>query len=303
MGSRSPRQNRHLQTILVGLASALLIAVPRNAAAQTITLFGNHPREAVMLTSPPPAALQLNIRVNFALRDRLGLDKLLSELQTPGSPLYHHWLSPAEFDARFGRTPAEVKAVSEWLAGRGFRIAFASGRKIEATSTVAQAEKAFSTTISGSQDSTLFANQTDPTIPGRFAAVIGSINGLDNLGHWIPLGIPASARTNHLLRIMSRGVASADATEPKPSFKSGFSQAFGPQDLYTFYDETSLLNAGINGGRDTNAPPDTPVECGIAFIEASNYLDTAVALFDTTFSLPAPTIANSVQPASATKRL
>jgi len=93
MGTRSPRQNGHLQTILIGLVLALSIAMPRNAAAQTITLFGNHPREAAMMTSPPPAALQLNIRVNFALRDRPGLDKLLSELQTPGSPLYHHWLS------------------------------------------------------------------------------------------------------------------------------------------------------------------------------------------------------------------
>src|SRR5215467_5514797 len=111
MGSRLPEQNGHLQTILIGLVLALSIALPRSAAAQTVTLFGNHPREAAMLTAPQPADLQLNIRVNFALRDRPGLDKLLSELQTPGSPLFHHWLSPAEFDARFGRTPAEVKAV------------------------------------------------------------------------------------------------------------------------------------------------------------------------------------------------
>jgi subtilase family serine protease len=56
--------------------------------------------------------------------------------------------------------------------------------------------------------------------------------------------------------------------------------AFGPADLYTFYDETPLLNAGTTGGGGD----------GLALAEDSDYLDSAVSLFDSKFALPAAAI-------------
>ena len=58
--------------------------------------------------------------VTFALRNRAALDRLLSELQDPTSPQYHNWLSPAEFNRRFGPRDADVTAVVDWLRAEGF---------------------------------------------------------------------------------------------------------------------------------------------------------------------------------------
>lgn len=51
---------------------------------------------------------------------------------------------------------------------------------------------------------------------------------------------------------------------------------FAPADLYTFYDETPLLSANINGGGG---------DC-IALTAVSDYPDNPVRVFDTTFGLP-----------------
>ncbi len=61
---------------------------------------------------------------------------------------------------------------------------------------------------------------------------------------------------------------------------SGQPVGFGPQDLYTFYNETPLVTAGTNGGGGN---------C-IALLEISNYNDTSVSGFDQNFGLAAANI-------------
>ncbi len=172
------------------LSAAALIVVATTltagiAAAQTTTtLSGNHAFEAANLSFPAAANHPLTVHVSFALRNRAALTKLLSELNDPASPQYHHWLTPAEFEARFGRTQAEVAAVREWLLGQGFQVVHEDSRGITSTGTVAHAEGAFATRITASSDGTIYGNSSDPQIPTEFAGVIGSIEGLDNTRHW-----------------------------------------------------------------------------------------------------------------------
>jgi subtilase family serine protease len=162
-------------------------------------------------------------------------------------------------------------------------------REIQATTSVVEAESAFSTTIAGSADASLYANQDDPRIPARFAGLIGSIGGLDNLHHWFPTGIRAAASRKQAPRAVANlTVASTNSSSSKPEFSSNTGEAFGPQDVYSFYDENPLLDAGIDGSGAT--APGAPVECGIAVAEDSDYLDAAVTLFDNTFELPPPDI-------------
>ena len=64
-----------------------------------------------------------------------------------------------------------------------------------------------------------------------------------------------------------------------PNFDNGQGEAFGPADIYTFYDETPLLNSNIDGSGDG---------C-IAVVEDSNIDDAAADAFNTQFDLPALT--------------
>jgi kumamolisin len=121
------------------------LAAPR--AQGDVALSGNHPELtpeiAAKRTSRAAANRPLKIRVSFALRNRTELDQLLSDLQNRTSPRYRHWLTPAQFDASFGRTPGEVWAVSEWLTGEGFQVLHADAHEISCRGTVAAAENAF----------------------------------------------------------------------------------------------------------------------------------------------------------------
>ena len=277
-----------LTTIFAAILCAMTLAAgPSPAGAQTVTLARNHPEATAILTGRAATDQPLTINVNFALRDQARLQALIASQQNPKSAKFHKWLTPAEFNSRFGRTRGEVNAVRQWLEDQGFQITAASSRGITATGSAAMAEAAFDTTIAASPDGTVFANLTDPAIPSRFASIIGSIDGLDNTRHAIPL-VNRTPNAASALAAPAPLLASALALDgitggdTSPDYSGSSGTAFGPADFYTFYDETPLLNAGTNGSGS---------DC-IAVIEDSNYLASAVTLFDTTFALPTASITN-----------
>jgi len=166
------------------LIAVAMLVIAQVAAAQTnLTLHGNHTAEAANLITRASSNRLLTVHVAFALRNQAALTELLSDLNNPASPQYHHWLTPAEFEARFGRTQAEVAAVREWLVNQGFQVVHESSRGVTSTGTVANAEGAFATTIAASSNGAVYGNVSDPQIPARFADVIRSIEGLDNTRH------------------------------------------------------------------------------------------------------------------------
>jgi subtilase family serine protease len=300
----TPRMTNHARAacVLRQIATtitimAVIIAAAHPAAAQAVAISRNHPTAAPAsaMTARADAGAILKVRVSFALRNRNQLMQLLADQQNPASPQYHKWLSPAAFGSRFGRTTAEVAAVTDWLARQGFQIVDASSREITSRVAVADAESAFATTIGASSDGALYANRSDPQIPPQFAGIIASIDGLDNLRHsqpWAvhsahpsrnPAGVTAAAsKAGAGLSIRPKGTPASPqkgAVElaSMTNYTDGLGNAFGPADLWTFYDETPLLSAGTNGGAG---------DC-VAVIEDTDFLTAAVTLFDTNFGLSA----------------
>ena len=270
-------------TLLLVLVATVLPA--RRSAAQSVFLSGNHPELTAGLTSRLAAETQLDIQITFGLRNQAELEDLLSDLQDPASPRYHQWLTSQQFEARFARTPAEVRAVKDWLTSHGFQVLQADSHGITSLATVAAAESTFATTIASSADGSVFANTTDPVIPSRFAGVIGTVIGLENTLRTQPTGYRQGKSFSSALsdsagfRFDHPAAFHATALLPRatPAYISGSGTGFAPADLQTFYDETPLLNANINGAG---------VDC-LALIETSDYLDADVAGFDSTFGLPA----------------
>jgi len=85
-----------LQTSL-GLSHAL-------APGGTVAIAGNHPNIALTGWKPAAGELKIHMTAVLALRNRRELAELKTQLQQPGSPNYHKWLSTAEFIRRFGPT-------------------------------------------------------------------------------------------------------------------------------------------------------------------------------------------------------
>ncbi len=195
---------------------------------------------------------------------RAELERLLAQQHDPTSLLYHHWLTPEEFGARFGLRNQDLKLITNWLREHGFTIdEVAKGRGwINFSGTAGQVEEAFATemhdyTVDGKLR---HANAADPSMPRAFA---GLVNGIVTL-HDFPL------HTNHGI------VRPVSPEELAPDFTSGGSHYMGPADFATIYDLNSAYSAGTNGSGRT-----------IAIVGRTDIQLADVQFFRSFFGLPA----------------
>ncbi|HTT74742.1 MAG TPA: S53 family peptidase [Candidatus Binataceae bacterium] len=213
------------------------------------------------MTAPLPATRVLSMAAALKLHDRTGLEELLREQQDPLSANYRGWLTPAEFNQRFGPSQAEIDRVAGWLTSEGFIIdsPSPSPRLIRFHGPAGTASIAFGVKFAASSDGHLFANLNEPRLPEVIAPLVDWIGGLDNLKAKIVLA--------HLLTA-------------KAAVEIGTSNIFGPPDIYSFYDETPLLTA-------TPAPIDGSNTDCVALAEDSDFDHASTDAFNTQFGLPA----------------
>ena len=256
-----------LRQFILTMAIALIVATvaPAMADGPATILDGNHPDEAadVVGATAASATQPLAMRLTMALRHRDDLARLLADQQDPSSAQYHRWLTPDAFTSRFGPSDADLARVTNWLKKKGFTVKSAdpSTREVSFAGTVAQAQNVFGVKIAASTDGSLYSNTSDPSVPVELAPIVESIHGLDNLLHSQPM--------------VHRVSKPASVVNDNGPF-------FGPPDIYTFYDETPLLNSNIDGAG---------LGC-IAVVEDSNIDQPAADAFNTQFSLPALTSSN-----------
>jgi subtilase family serine protease len=101
----------------------------------------------------PAGTVSKSARVDFdlvlKLRDAAGAQALVREVSTPGSASYRHYLSTAQWEARFSPSGAEVSTARTWLRSQGFKVGAVSPDRItvSASGTAAQVERAFGTRL------------------------------------------------------------------------------------------------------------------------------------------------------------
>ena len=169
-------------------AVAARIAAPV-ANSERATLTGSlQPRaRAEFDAGRMPAATRLNGMSLFFSRSaeqQAGLKALIAAQQNPASPLYHQWLTPDQFAARFGLNDADLAKVQDWLVQQGFSIdsVARSRNAIHFSGTAGQVEQAFSTemhyyNVEGKQH---FAPSTELSIPAALAPVVLAVGNLND---------------------------------------------------------------------------------------------------------------------------
>ena len=75
------------------------------------------------------------------------LDRLLVALHTPTSPSYHKWLTPDEFQARFGAKPEDIEKVSKVLASYGLTVTSTHSHGLHAQGTAESVQCAFGASL------------------------------------------------------------------------------------------------------------------------------------------------------------
>ena len=112
IASAQQPSTRILQDVDPSSVAALPGSVnPRIAAASDLgRLESATPMDGVTIYFQPTADQQAQ------------LDALVRAQQTPGSPYYHAWLTPAEYASRFGLSDADLAKVENWLQSEGFNV-------------------------------------------------------------------------------------------------------------------------------------------------------------------------------------
>jgi len=210
---------------------------------QLVTLTGNiHPlARAEYDMGPVDAETRLDrmiLELQPSATQQAELDLLVEEQQDAASPLYHQWLKPAEYGARFGASVSQLQQITAWLTAHGFAIdeIAANNRLIVFSGTAAQVEETFHTTIhrynvDGEEH---IANAGNPQIPAALAGVVGGVVSLHNFRR--------TSAISSLRKLNSKPLAG-----PHAEYSAGASHYMFPQDFATIYDLNTLYTEGTNG--------------------------------------------------------
>jgi pseudomonalisin len=181
----------------------------------------------------------VNFTLTLPLTDRAGLDALIARQTTPGTPDYHRYLSPAEFEARFSPTAATVDAVTSWAAGQGLRVESVSANRtlLQLSGTPAAVGAAFGVSIHDfvTPQGLRYHSPTQPgLLPSALSGKVAGVVGLSTLGRLA--GSPA--RRPSVLGTVSSltsklGVGHLGLGKLGPAAALG--QSLTPQDLRNFY--------------------------------------------------------------------
>jgi subtilase family serine protease len=195
-----------MRAATAGMTAALAVAMTAGAGGPAQASPGPGPiplpGSAVPFTSHTPVAgyvaggqrltIQLWLKPDVAAAERYA-----TAAATPGSALFHHYLSPAAYTARFDASHAAVTQVESWLRGAGFTgITADSGRAyVRATAEVSMINAAFRIRLTLYKPSAavnagrypLRANNRPVTLPAPVAARVLGVTGLDNANPVLPL--------------------------------------------------------------------------------------------------------------------
>jgi pseudomonalisin len=168
--------------------SALVVATEAGAATTRWAATSTRALDLAHATRLGNAAGSRSLRLTIGLapRNRAGVDALIRRQNAPASADYRRYLTPAQFTARFAATSASATAVRNYLRTQGMKhVSIAPNRlQITATSTVAQAERAFHTNIGAFRQNghRVLANTAAAMVPRSLKGKVTGVLGLSTLG-------------------------------------------------------------------------------------------------------------------------
>ena len=162
-------------------------------------------------------------------RDPDGLARLLADQHDPASPGFRRWLSPAEFERRFGASDEDVAALTGWLTSHGLEVEEApAGRAaLVFSGRAADVEGAFDTEIHEvfADGRVRIANVRPPRLPTDLARRVAGVLSLHSFPRRRSLARRVPANTSAL---GSHYLAPADFTaiyNADPLFAAGTTEA------------------------------------------------------------------------------
>jgi len=231
---------------------------------------------------PVSATANVSGAVVLQPRDESALTRFISQVTDKHSPLFHHYLTPEEYAAQFGPTPATIAAVKSQLEASGLTVGNVApdGLVIDFTAPASRVESAFGTGLERYRlaDGSIGETRTAPLeVPATIAKYVTSVVGLDNTVRLRPSGIfRASQRPRG-----SYPAASAPSFTHPTGSPTACSDASNAAQQFGGLTDDQIANAygvfGLYGAGDTGAGQ------SIAVFELEPFLTSDLQTFDTCY--------------------
>jgi len=311
----------HMQygrSMRAGLAGVVCVAAV-TVSGSTGLARGTSPATARLAHSTPawaagaralraaPASQAVGVRVYLAPKGgTAALNAAIRAVSTPGSPTYRHFLTPAQYQARFAPTARSVASVESWLRTAGMRVTgVASGnRYVMASGDAASAERAFNVKLAMFQRGSRLVRAPvgDARVPSGLRPAVLGVTGLDTGRHirrHADLGPPpafVNARPCSLFYGQVLADKEADFSTPLPKFNGSYRPyadcGYTPLEFRTAY---GTSDSGLTGKGATVAITDAFAAPTIRF-DANHYAtthgDPAFTQTSFTQSMPAKAFRN-----------
>ena len=229
MSKGSARRRRRIAAPLVVLGAVFVLGLAASSAGAGNGVAGLRPLSGEMLNlrgarDLGPLSRSQQITVAITVKHNLGaLYRAEWALYRPGSPSYHHFLTPAQFRSRYGTPPSVVAAVRRFGTAHGLRL-FHPGTLydyVELYGTVRQVESTFGVRIDHFTEpgtGSFYANVNRPLVPARLP--IDAVLGLENLSRFHTADLHgtstvASAKTIDLTAAQRQSLLSAPFGAPR----------------------------------------------------------------------------------------
>jgi hypothetical protein len=247
-----------------------------------------------------PGTKQLQLTVALKSQNPSGLENYATEVATPGSPLFHHYLSVSQFAQSFGATPAQIATVQSALRAQGLNVGapLANDLTLPVTGSTSQVEQALSVSLSQvklATGRTAFANTAAPSLPANAAQYVQGVIGLDDVTLDEAQQTKSSMQTLHPPEVSSKPSAPKDSSSqvvtggPQPTCPQALEHqqvvegTKGPFIGYTadqiasIYQFSSLYQAGDQGAGQT-----------IALFEQQPYNPSDIATYQACYGTGVP---------------
>ena len=235
---------------IIGLTLAVCVSV-LGVRAQAQSFKTRHVREAVAdgearVVGRLPFSQTMNLNLVLPLSDAVGLETFLSDVYDPSSPVFHKFLTPTEFTAKFGPSQAQYDAVVQFAVTHGLTVTGGSrdAMDVQVRGPVSAVESAFHvhmlTYQHPTESRTFYAPDSEPRTDLPFE--LWHVSGLDNYS------IPHRLLESRSQYAAAHGIDVKDVVSHATT-GSGPSASFLGSDMRAaYYGTGTLTGAGQNLG-------------------------------------------------------
>jgi subtilase family serine protease len=134
---------------------------------------------------------EIGVTLCLPLSDPKGAAEFERRVSTPGDALFHQYITPQEFAAKYGASAADYVALKQWAATVGLQVSQESVARtvLGLRGTAGQMQTIFKTQLNryrGPDGAEFYSASFNPTIPDAIASKVSSVLGLTGSRQFAP---------------------------------------------------------------------------------------------------------------------